>query len=93
MADKNLHWSAYYKIDKGIPPGELKAVKKHGMFKALATAMNVGDSVLVATEGEAIKLYQAIRNMKRASVRLRVPGGYRVWLVDAETAIKKLNGD
>lgn len=68
-------------IESGIamPPSK---TGQGGYLVAAAIAMNVGDSVLIGSKGQASNLSMALKRMKRkGAVRMLPDGSIRVWRV------------
>ena len=75
-----------YAVDKSVPYFSEKTPKYNGSKYPLSV-MCVGDSIMVPTEDERLKILVAVndhRNSGRLSEHTifsskKVPGGYRIW--------------
>ena len=79
----NSTGSKMYTIDKGVPvPERINHVK--GVWAPVLAAMEVGDSVVVASRKESDRLLSAIRNAGfKNCVRKQDDGTFRVWKLEA----------
>ena len=79
----NSTGSKMYTIDKGVPVPE-KSHGYKGVWSPVLGAMEVGDSIVVATRKESDRLLSAIRNAGfKNCVRKQLDGTFRVWKLEA----------
>jgi hypothetical protein len=64
-----------FKIDKGVPVPNITG------WRALALAMDFGDSVFVKTDKETASVSHAIRSIGAKPVQRKERNGYRVWKI------------